>query len=156
MPKLQLLTSNETLLNALKFDRSATSLSYKTLQEENYSMGKIIEVIMKKERGSVSFTHAEDTSNSGKPNINSSTYFQQSYQVERTITQYKGDHGVDTKVDPKSGIEYPYDKIVKFVSNFPSCFRGFFVCGREDHYCRSDSPQITWSRDDYEKTRNLF
>ena len=119
-------------------------------------MDKRIKSIIKTSRGSVSVKHAEYTNTTNNPLVNSSNYLRKSSEVERTITQYKGDHGVDTKVDPKSGIEYPYDKIVKFVSNFPSCFRGFFVCGREDHYCRSDSPQITWSRDDYEKTRNLF
>ena len=58
MPKLQLITSNETQLNALKFVREEKSLSYKKLQEDNDRTGKITEVIMRTARGSVSFTHA--------------------------------------------------------------------------------------------------
>ena len=88
-------------------------------------MGNIIEAIMRTARGSVSFTHAEDTNTTVNPHINSSTYFHQSSQAERTITQYKIDSSVDTKLDPESGIKYPYDNIIKFVRSFPSGFRGF-------------------------------
>ena len=31
----------------------------------------------------------------------------------------KGDSGIDTKVDPKSGIRYLYEKITNFVDNLP-------------------------------------
>ena len=130
MPKLQLLASNKTQLNALQFVREAKSLSYKKLQEENDRTGKRIEVIMRTEIGSVSFTHAEDTNTTSNRHIKSSTYFQKSYQVERTITQYKEGSGVDTKLDPRSIIKFPYDNIINFVINFPSCFRGCFVCGK--------------------------
>ena len=70
--------------------------------------------------------------------------------------QYKVDSVVDTKVYPKSRIKYPYDKIVDFVKNFPSCFRGCFVCGKEDHHRRSDCLKVTWSRDDYEKNQKFL
>ena len=73
MTKLQLLTSNETQLNALQFVREVKYLSYKKLQEENDRKGKRIEVIMRAARGSVSFTHAEDTNTTSNPPINSST-----------------------------------------------------------------------------------
>ena len=51
MPQMQLLTSRETKLNALKIVREAVSLIYKALQEENESMSKIIEATMRKARG---------------------------------------------------------------------------------------------------------
>ena len=130
--------------------------SYQKLQEDNDRMSKRIEVIIRTARGSVSFTHAEDINTTSNPHINSSTYFQNSYQVERTITQYKGDFGVDTKLDPKSRVKYPYDKIINFVRNFLSFSRGCFVCGKEDHYCMSDCLKVTKSRDDYEKNQKLF
>ena len=76
MPKLQLITSNETQMNALKFVREAKSLSYKKIQEENDRTGKITEFIVRKARGSVSFTYAEDTNTTSNPHINSSTYSQ--------------------------------------------------------------------------------
>ena len=90
MPQLQLLTSKETQLKALQFVREAASLRYKTPQGENDRTGKIFEAIIRTERGSVPFTHAEDTKTTSSPNINSSTYFQQSSQAEHNIKQYKG------------------------------------------------------------------
>ena len=45
--------------------------------------------------------------------------------------QYKGDSGIDTKGDTKSGIKYTYDKVINFVSNSPYSFRGCFVCGNK-------------------------
>ena len=88
MPQLQLLTSKETQLNALQFVREAAYLSYKKLQEDNDRMSKRIESIMRKSRGSVSFTHAKHTNTTNNPHINSITYFHQPSQAERTITQY--------------------------------------------------------------------
>ena len=76
IPKLQLLTSKETQLNAIQSVREVESLSYKTLQEYNESMIKRIESIMRTERCSVSFTHAEDTNTNNNPHINGRTYFQ--------------------------------------------------------------------------------
>ena len=93
-------------------------------------MGNRIKAIMRIVRGSVSLTHAEDTNTTSIPHINGSTYFQKSSQSERTITKYKVDSGVDTKVDTKSGIKYSYDNIINFVRNFPSGFRGCSVCGK--------------------------
>ena len=90
MPQLQLLTSKETKLNALQFVREVASLSYKKLQAENGRTGKIVEAIMMIERGSVSFTHGEDTKTTRKIHVNGSTYFHKSSQLERTIMQYKG------------------------------------------------------------------
>ena len=89
-------------------------------------------------RGSLEFTHSEDTNTTSNPHVNGSTYCQKSFQEECTITQYKGDPGVDTRVDPNSGIKYTYDKVVDFVRNFPSGFRGCFVCVKEDFYRRYD------------------
>ena len=77
IPQLQLLNSKETQLNALQLIRGEAYLSYKTLQEENGSMGKGIESIMSTARVSVSFTHAEDTNITSNPHVNDSTYFQQ-------------------------------------------------------------------------------
>ena len=91
-------------------------------------MGKRIEVIMRTARVSVSFAHAEDTNITRNIHINSSTYFQQYYQAEHTITQYKGYSGVDTKLYPKKWINYPYEKIINFASNLPYSFRCCFVC----------------------------
>ena len=93
-------------------------------------MGKIIEAIIMTARGLVSFTDAEYTNTTSKYHFNGSTYFQQSSHEERTITPYKGYSGVDTKVDPKNGIKYNYDKVINFVSNFQSGFWVFFVCGK--------------------------
>ena len=93
---------------------------------------------MSRARGLLSFTHAEDTNTTNNPHINGSTFFQKSSQAKRTITQYKGDYSVDKKLDLRSGIKYPYDNIINFVSNFPSGFRGSFVCEKEDQYRRSD------------------
>ena len=85
---------------------------------------------MRTARGSVSLKNAEETDTTKNPHINGSTYFQKPSQAERTTTQYKRDSSVDTKLDPKSGIKYPYDNIINFVRNFSSGFRGFFVCGK--------------------------
>ena len=118
-------------------------------------MGNRIEAIMRTAIGSVSFTHAEDTNTTVDPHVNGSNYLQKYSQSQHTITQYKGDYGVDTKVYPKSGIKYPYDKVINFFSNFSSGFRVCFVCGKEDHYRRSNSPQGTRSRDYYEKNQRF-
>ena len=101
-------------------------------------MGKIIEDIMRKARGSIPFTHTYNTNTTINPHVSCSTYFQKSSQSERTITQYKEYSGVDTKIDTKNEMKYPYDKVINFVSNFQSGFRGYFYCVKEDHYCRSD------------------
>ena len=87
MPQMRQLNYKETQLNALKFVGEVASQSYKTLQEENNSMGKIIESIMRTSRGSVSFTNADDTNTTTNPYINGSTYFQQSSQVQCNIMQ---------------------------------------------------------------------
>ena len=34
------------------------------------------------------------------------------------------------RVNPKSGIKYPYDKVINFVSNLTSGSRDCFVCGK--------------------------
>ena len=81
---------------------------------------------MRTARGSVSFKHEEDNINTSNPNANVITYFQKPSQSERTITQYKGYSGVDTKVDPKSIIKYPYYKGINFVSNSLSGFIDIF------------------------------
>ena len=102
---------------------------------------------------SVLFTHEEDTNTTKNPNINNSIYFQHSSQAEHAITQYKEDSIVDTKGDPKSGIKYPYEKIINFVSNFPYGFRACFVPGKGYHYRRFDLTKEKWSRYDYEKNK---
>ena len=114
-------------MNALQFVREAKYLSYKTLKEENDRMSKIIQSIMSTARGSVSFTHAEYTNTTNNPHINGSTYFWKYSQAEHTITQHKGYSSADTKLYHKSGIKYPSDNIINFVSNFPYGFRGCFV-----------------------------
>ena len=106
---------------------------------------------MRKARGSVSFTHAEEINTINNPHINNSAYFHQSSQAERTIIQYKVDSSVYTKVYPKSRIKFPYDNIINFFGNFPSSFRGCFFCEKEDPYLRSDCLKGTWSSDDLEK-----
>ena len=93
-------------------------------------MDKRIKSIIKTSRGSVSVKHAEYTNTTNNPLVNSSNYLRKSSEVERTITQYKGDSSVHKKVDPKSGIKYPYDNIIKFVRSLPYSFRGCFVCGK--------------------------
>ena len=45
--------------------------------------------------------------------------------------QYKGDSCVDTKVDPKGGIKYPYNKVIKFVRNLQYGFIGFIFVERK-------------------------
>ena len=75
MPKLKLLTSKETQLNALPFVREAASLSYKTLQEYNDIMIQIVEDIISTARGALSFTHAENNNTTINPHVNGSTYF---------------------------------------------------------------------------------
>ena len=82
---------------------------------------------MRTASASVSFTHAEDTNTNRNSHINSITYLQQSSQAEHTIKKYKGDSGVDTKVDLRSRIKYPHDKIINFVSNFHLVSEVFFV-----------------------------
>ena len=98
-------------MKALQFVREATSLIYKTPQEENGRTSKIIEDIMRTARSSVSFIDAEYTSTTRKTHVSGSNYFQQSAQTEGTITRYKGDSGADTKVHPKSVIKYSYSKV---------------------------------------------
>ena len=81
MTKLQLLTSKGKQFNALYFFSEATSLSYKTPQEDNDRMSKIIESIIRTAKVSVLFTHAEDTKITNNPHINGSIYLQQSSQA---------------------------------------------------------------------------
>ena len=76
--------------------------------------------------------------------------------MELNITQYKGYSSVDAKLHPNSGMKYPYENIINFISNLPSGFRGCFVCVKEYHYRRYDCPQGTWSRDDYEKNQKFI
>ena len=148
MLKLQLLTSKETQFNALQFVRRVEP------QEDSYRMGKRIDAIMGKERGSVSFTHVDYINTTRNPHINDSTYFQQSSQADLTITQYKGNTGADTKLYTNSGIKYPYENIIKFVINFPSGFRDLFLW-EFFHYPRSDCLQGTWVRYDYERNQDI-
>ena len=54
-------------------------------------------------------------------------YFQQSPQAERTITKYKGDYGIKTKTDPKTGISYQNDKEYDFIIIFPVSFHVFYM-----------------------------
>ena len=91
-------------------------------------MGNRIEAIMRTAIGSVSFTHAEDTNTTVDPHVNGSNYLQKYSHSQHTITQYKGDYGVDTKVYPKSGIKYTYDKVINIVSNLPYGFISYFIC----------------------------
>ena len=70
MPQLQLLTSNKTKLSVLQLVMEAASLSYKTIKEENDSMGKRIEAIMSTSRGSISFKHEEETNTTSNHHVN--------------------------------------------------------------------------------------
>ena len=80
---------------------------------------------MRTARVSVSFTHADAINTTSNPHVKFINYFQKSSPEERTITQYKVDSGVDTKVYPKKGIKHPYEKVINFVSNFSFGFRVF-------------------------------
>ena len=67
----------------------------------------------------------------------SNIYFQKSLQSETTITKYKGNYGVETNTDPKTGISYPYKKEYDFTSILPISFCGYFICGCKYHFNHS-------------------
>ena len=68
-------------------------------------------------------------------------YSQNLLQAETTITKYKGDHGIETNTDPKTGIVYPYDKEYDFTVRFPINFCGCYICGGNNHFNGNNFPK---------------
>ena len=73
-------------------------------------------------------------------------------QAESTLVRYNGaplppppsyipvQADVETKLDPNTGLQHPYDSTTNYVAKFPLGFRGCYACGAEDHRSSKDCP----------------
>ena len=143
IPLLVNLDTNSNQSAAFKEVIESTSTDHKALEEEEDILNKNSRALLDSiNRGPVLFTqggladeHATTSKLSSLPpqDQTENVYSQQSFQVEKMITKYKGNYGVKTNTDSKTGISYPHDKEYDFTSIFPVGFCGCFICRGEDH-----------------------
>ena len=154
MPPLTLLTTKAKQLDALRFVRGYAAISFKALEDERDRMTKMLKQMQTRNGGAPRAqnyaTHGiEQQRNDGQ------IYSYGPSQAESTLTRYNGgaplppppppsyipvQEDVETKLNPNTGLQHPYDSTTNYMAKFPLGFRGCYACGGEDHRSSKDCP----------------
>jgi len=151
MPPLTLLTTKAKQLDALRFVRGYATVSLKSLDDEWDRMTKILKQMQTRSGGA---PRAQNYATQGiaPPRDDGQIYSYGPSQAESMLVRYNGaplpptpsyipvQADVETKLDPNTGLQHPYDSTTNYRAKFPLGFRGCYACGGEDHRSSKDCP----------------
>ena len=143
MLDLTTLTTKPLQMDILRNIRDHASAGFKIINKRKNEMKALLREMQSSRQCGTNLETSGIQYSDSRTNGSSYSYQQSPSIAEQTIRQNtpgsssehsNNQHMVETKTDPRSGLQHPFDKDINFLSQFPVGFRGCFNCEKSNHF----------------------